>query len=154
MTHSPKQNGMDTQRDEQLARLRRRAEVLIRERFADFSTKEVGKGSGLSLAVVRGIMKAQGGAVSISSTPGEDALVRCWFPASDAIGIPEKAAQETTAVSGSGRILYLDVSILCSCFGGFGRYSLKVRHIGNIDLRRVPCPTIRPWKLLECITDS
>ena len=45
-----------------------------------FTTREVGQGTGLGMAVVRGIMKSHGGGVYISSNPGSGTTVECYFP--------------------------------------------------------------------------
>ncbi len=45
-----------------------------------FTTKEVGKGSGMGLAVVHGIVKSHNGAVSVRSQPKEGATFTLLFP--------------------------------------------------------------------------
>lgn len=45
-----------------------------------FTTKEVGEGSGMGLAIVRGIVIHHGGAVLIDSTPDEGTTVQVYLP--------------------------------------------------------------------------
>jgi PAS domain S-box-containing protein len=54
-----------------------------------FTTKEVGRGSGMGLAVVHGIVKNHSGWVTVDSTPGEGATFNVFFPLAD-----ESAEQE------------------------------------------------------------
>ncbi|MGE5154987.1 MAG: ATP-binding protein [Bdellovibrio bacteriovorus] len=46
-----------------------------------YSTKEIGKGSGMGLAMVHGIVHEYGGHIHVDTSPGEGTTIRIWFPA-------------------------------------------------------------------------
>lgn len=48
-----------------------------------FTTKSPGKGTGLGLSVVHGIVHAHGGAINVSSTPGQGTRFDLYFPVLD-----------------------------------------------------------------------
>ncbi|MBF0412390.1 MAG: response regulator [Desulfamplus sp.] len=46
-----------------------------------YTTKSVGKGTGMGLAVVHGLMKGHGGGIKITSNKAEGTVAQCYFPA-------------------------------------------------------------------------
>ncbi len=72
-----------------------------------FTTKEVGKGTGFGLAVVHGIVKRHGGAITVQSEVGKGTTFSVFLPA-----VPDRAAaQEETCDPlrrGTERILHVD----------------------------------------------
>ncbi len=71
-----------------------------------FSTKEVGKGSGLGLSMVFGFTKQSGGHIKIYSEPGEGTLVKLYFPrVNSAQEIDSKPAIDVSVRGGTEHIL-------------------------------------------------
>ncbi len=72
-----------------------------------FTTKEVGKGSGMGLAIVLGIVKNHDGAITVNSPPGKGATFTMLFPMVD-----EKPVIETKTLDeiplGRETILFVD----------------------------------------------
>jgi PAS domain S-box-containing protein len=58
-------------------------EVLARAVEPFFTTKDIGKGSGLGLSMVYGFAQQSGGGVFIDSAPGQGTTVRLYLPRSD-----------------------------------------------------------------------
>jgi CheY-like chemotaxis protein len=63
-------------------------EVLIRAVEPFFTTKDVGKGSGLGLSMVEGVVKQSGGTMTICSGPGIGTTVRLFLRRADAPAVP------------------------------------------------------------------
>jgi PAS domain S-box-containing protein len=77
-----------------------------------FTTKEAGKGTGLGLATVYGIVKQSGGYVWIYSEPGHGTALKLYFPEVSAAaafgGMGEHAVVGKTAKRGSETILLVE----------------------------------------------
>jgi CheY-like chemotaxis protein len=72
-----------------------------------FTTKEVGKGTGLGLAVVHGIVTQHGGVISVQSVLGQGASFQVYLPVREAE--PLLASPPTVSLSaGQERILFID----------------------------------------------
>jgi PAS domain S-box-containing protein len=72
-----------------------------------FTTKEDGKGTGMGLAVVHGIVKSHGGAITVESNVGRGTRFDIFLPAIPQVAQEENIISESLP-TGSERILYVD----------------------------------------------
>ena len=89
------------------------AEVLRQAFEPFFTTKESGKGAGLGLSIVHGIVRQHGGVVTVATTPGAGTTFTIYLPASDerveAPALPENAR---AGPGGSETILVAEDEVL------------------------------------------
>jgi PAS domain S-box-containing protein len=75
-----------------------------------FSTKGVGRGTGLGLSMVHGLAAQLGGALTLDSRPGEGTVAALWLPVSDSV--PAAAAARPEPEAGpratAGTVLLVD----------------------------------------------
>jgi CheY-like chemotaxis protein len=72
-----------------------------------FTTKEVGKGTGFGLAVVHGIVKRHGGAITVNSSPGMGTTFYVYLPmVEDTCALDDD--MEGTVPEGTESILFVD----------------------------------------------
>ena len=82
-------------------------EVMERAFDPFFTTKKPGEGSGMGLAMVDGIVKDHGGAITVYSEVGKGSTFNVFFPQVEAEGLPSEAASAPLA-TGSEHILLVD----------------------------------------------
>jgi PAS domain S-box-containing protein len=82
-------------------------EILDRIFAPFFTTKSPSEGTGMGLAVVHGIVKSHGGAITVKSAPGKGAVFDVYFPRVDASDAAEAEAAVYSRM-GTGRILLVD----------------------------------------------
>ena len=72
-----------------------------------YTTKEVGKGTGMGLPVIYGIVKRYGGGILVESELGKGTIFEIYFPALENKAEEEKEPEEEIK-GGSERILFVD----------------------------------------------
>jgi nitrogen-specific signal transduction histidine kinase len=72
-----------------------------------YTTKKVGEGTGLGLAMAHGIIKRHGGAITVASKVGEGTTVDLYFPRVEMHTMPEPR-DSASLTMGQGRILLVD----------------------------------------------
>jgi signal transduction histidine kinase/ActR/RegA family two-component response regulator len=82
----------------------------IRDRIFDpyFTTKEVGRGTGMGLAIVHGIVTGYGGFVTCDSRPQQGTVFRVFLPEMAEGKLPLTAETTASAPVGNERILLVD----------------------------------------------
>ncbi|HKR20525.1 MAG TPA: ATP-binding protein [Stellaceae bacterium] len=80
-----------------------------------YTTKEVGKGSGLGLSQVYGFVKQSGGHIELSSEPGVGTTVRLCLPRADEMPVEQAEASVRTAAAKAETVLVVeDDAELCA----------------------------------------
>ena len=73
-----------------------------------FTTKEQGRGTGLGLSTVYGIVQQSGGFVTVESAPGEGAEFRVHLPAVEDEGAPTEASPARLPTEGTETVLLVE----------------------------------------------
>lgn len=107
----------------------------VKERIFDpyFTTKEVGKGTGMGLAIVSGVVRNHNGAISVDSEPGRGTLFRILLPAYTGDLKQLKSSHIHRMSGGSERILLVDDEPMITKLGKqiLERYGYSVTEKNN-----------------------
>ena len=72
-----------------------------------FTTKDIGKGTGMGLSVVHGIVKSHDGSIVVNSEPGKGTSIIIYFPSTD-LEVEQDVSTEDALPVGNERILFVD----------------------------------------------
>jgi PAS domain S-box-containing protein len=70
-----------------------------------FSTKEVGKGSGLGLSIVYGVVKQHDGMITVTSSPGRSSLFSIYLPLTTEPPVKQKSEESRQPLNGTETVL-------------------------------------------------
>jgi PAS domain S-box-containing protein len=103
-----------------------------------FTTKPSGKGTGMGLAVVHGIVESHDGRIEVESSKGEGTCVRVYFPVVSGIEVPQNQQEFMPLVGGNESIMVVDdEQMVADYLKGFLEqlgYRITVCHDGNSAL--------------------
>ncbi|MEO7362149.1 MAG: PAS domain S-box protein, partial [Gemmatimonadaceae bacterium] len=73
-----------------------------------YTTKEVGKGTGLGLATVFGIIRQSGGCINVYSEPGIGTTFKLYFPSLSAVSLADGGRDLQTSTGGGETVLLVE----------------------------------------------
>jgi len=73
-----------------------------------FTTKEIGKGTGMGLAIIHGIVAEYGGGITVDSKLGEGTTFHVYFPVAKQLEVPLDKGRSEKTLGGEGQILFVD----------------------------------------------
>ena len=101
-----------------------------------FSTKDAGRGSGLGLSMVYGLVKQSGGHITIDSEPGQGATVRLYLPQieyQEASAPSEPSVSDHTPLQGQGETILVvedDAGVRLFAVTALERLGYDIRQAG------------------------
>jgi two-component system, cell cycle sensor histidine kinase and response regulator CckA len=138
-----------------------------------FSTREVGEGTGLGLAMVYGFVKQSDGAIEVDSEPGQGSTFRLYFPRTEAAAAPisgieiredmPRGSETVLLVEDEGplrRMLMLGFQELgytiIEADSAVAAMPLAEQYEGQIDILVTDCvmPGMNGVQLAECVRES
>ncbi|OGS36573.1 MAG: hypothetical protein A2293_10745 [Elusimicrobia bacterium RIFOXYB2_FULL_49_7] len=111
-------------------------DATVKERLFEpfFTTKEKGRGVGLGLAAVYGIVKNHKGCIEVQSEPGQGSVFHLYFPLTNTLSVNEPPTEKVSSPAPSGRCILLvdDENLLlqlgCEILQGLGHQVIPARN--------------------------
>ncbi len=129
----------------------------VLERIFDpyFTTRPMGEGTGMGLAVVHRIVNNLRGHITVSSTEGEGSVFQIWLPRLESAACESEPAEKDVPAGGNERILVVDdeqqiVNMMRKMLEGMG-YDVTVRYSSPDALEAF---RVNPDKFDLVITDQ
>ena len=104
-----------------------------------FTTKALGEGTGMGLAMVHGIVKKYGGEILVESQPGKGSVFSIFLPVTEKNAAHLGYEQSALPPSGTDRILFVDDELPIV---GMAELALSSLVTGS---PRAPVP-LKPWR--------
>jgi PAS domain S-box-containing protein len=110
-----------------------------------FTTKEAGKGTGLGLAVVFGIVQQSGGSIWVYSEPSKGTTFKVYFPRVDGV-VEVRSTERPTTLHGSETVLLVedDEQVRAVACGILRRHGYHVLEASNGGEAIILCETYAP----------
>jgi PAS domain S-box-containing protein len=107
-----------------------------------FTTKEVGKGTGMGLAVVHSIVKNHKGAISVYSEPGRGTVFKIFFPSASRQVVEKSKPSNHFPAGNNEKILFVDDEVLLLDMGK----QLMERLGYQVDIRANPMDALETFR--------
>lgn len=102
-----------------------------------FTTKETGKGSGLGLSMVYGLVKQSGGHITIYSEPGQGATVRIYLPLTHSVETPAvDPAMTERLIQGQGETILVvedDIDVRLFAVNALQGLGYEIQQAGDAE---------------------
>jgi CheY-like chemotaxis protein len=120
-----------------------------------FTTKGVGKGTGMGLSIVHGIVTSHGGFVTSENNPGNGSVFQVYFPVHDNMETSSDIRHTEMSQSGAEHILLVDDETMLAELGKvmFERLGYKVTMLTN-SLEALTIFENQPERFDVVITDQ
>ena len=120
-----------------------------------FTTKKVGEGTGLGLAVVHGIVQNHAGHISVSSEVGQGTTFHVYLPITERQQVNQGEAESlSTGLGNNAHVIFVDdeISIIDLAEKVFSRYGYRISTFSD-PVQALECFIAEPYRYDLLVTD-